>query len=322
MRAISGWKAFSPLLPAAGAAPGGGPCPPVLRFAPSPNGLLHRGHAFSALLNRHLAHSWGGRFLLRIEDIDVARCSDSLAAAAIEDLRWLGLDWCGEVRRQSRHFADYAAAAMQLRAQGLLYQCYASRAEIAAAADGLHDPDGAPLRRRDIPVLTRREEERRELAGAPFALRLDMRRALAVVAAHAEDLAFPALSETAAVERRIAEPARWGDVVLVRKDVPASYHLAVVVDDALQGITHVIRGRDLEAATDIHRLLQALLGLPVPVYHHHALIQDEGGDKLAKSRGSLSLRALRESGVRAADLRAEFGLDREGADTVEKDGTG
>lgn len=301
MTAASGRHAPFPVIPSSGVSR-----TPVLRFAPSPNGLLHRGHGYSALLNQYLAHAWGGRLLLRIEDIDVARCPEEFVEAAIADLRWLGLRWNGEVRRQSRHFADYAEAAEKLRARGLAYPCYASRTEIAAAAGGARDPDGAPLRWRDNPVLAKDEESRRRQSGEPFSLRLDMRCALAAL--DAENLVFPALPETGDIAWQMADPARWGDVVLIRKDVPASYHLAVVVDDALQGITHVIRGRDLEAATDIHRLLQELLGLPVPVYHHHALIRDETGDKLAKSRDSLPLRALRESGVTAETIRAELGF--------------
>lgn len=272
----------------------------MFRFAPSPNGLLHRGHGFSALLNQELARRAGGRLLLRIEDIDLARCSEANVDGIHEDLAWLGVRWDGPVRRQSRHFADYAAAAAALQARGLLYRCYASRAEIAAASAGhdlCRDPDGAPLRWRDQPVLDGREEERRRLAGEPFALRLDMRRALEATAGPGVDLDYPVFSPSGETVRAKADPARWGDVILVRKDTPTSYHLSVVVDDALQGVTHVVRGRDLEAATPIHRLLQVLLGLPVPAYHHHGLVRDADGEKLAKSRGSCSLRALREAGV-------------------------
>lgn len=289
---------------------------PVFRFAPSPNGLLHRGHAFSALLNRSLARRTGGRLLLRIEDIDLARCSEANVTAMLDDLRWLGVRWDGPVRRQSRHFADYAAAAEKLLARGLLYRCYASRTEIAAADLG-RDPDGAPLRHRACPVLDLQEEERRREAGEPFALRLDMQRALAACANTGERLDYPVFSRAFPLaadpmapdaEHRLTDPARWGDVVIVRKDAPTSYHLSVVVDDALQGVTHVVRGRDLEAATDVHRLLQALLGLPVPAYHHHELVRDDEGEKLGKSRGSRSLRALREAGVSRAEIVAGLGF--------------
>lgn len=287
---------------------------PVFRFAPSPNGLLHCGHAFSALLNRQLARRAGGRLLLRIEDIDLARCSEANVTAILEDLHWLGVSWDGPVRRQSRHFADYAAAAEKLLAQGLLYRCYASRTEIAAAGIG-HDPDGAPLRHHARPVLEALEEERRRHAGEPFALRLDMHRALEALAHTGERLDYlvfsPAFPLAAGTECRLADPARWGDVVVVRKDAPTSYHLSVVVDDALQGVTHVVRGRDLEAATDVHRLLQALLGLPLPVYHHHELVRDDEGEKLGKSRGSRSLRALHEAGMSRDEILAGLGFAKD-----------
>ncbi|MGV6871443.1 tRNA glutamyl-Q(34) synthetase GluQRS [Pseudochelatococcus sp. B33] len=271
----------------------------MFRFAPSPNGLLHRGHGFSALLNQELARRWGGRLLLRIEDIDLARCSEANVDAIHEDLMWLGVRWDGPVRRQSRHFADYTAASKKLLARGLLYRCYASRAEIGRGEEpgAGRDPDGALLRWRARPVLDAREEERRRLAGEPFALRLDMRQALDALARAGARLDYPVFSPSGEVAREVADPARWGDVILVRKDTPTSYHLSVAVDDALQGVTHVVRGRDLEAATHVHRLLQALLDLPVPAYHHHDLVLDADGEKLAKSRGSRSLRALREAGI-------------------------
>lgn len=283
---------------------------PVFRFAPSPNGLLHRGHAFSALLNQELARRCGGRLLLRIEDIDTARCSEANVAAIVEDLTWLGVRWSGPVRRQSHHFADYAAAAQRLEAGGLLYRCHASRAEIArsAGSGAGSDPDGAPLLWRDSPVLDPAREEQRRRWGEPFALRLDMRRALDMLSRAGIALDYPTFSPSGETGLRRADPARWGDVVVVRKDTPTSYHLSVVVDDALQGVTHVVRGVDLEAATDVHRLLQALLGLPVPRYHHHGLILDGAGDKLAKSRDSRSLRALREAGATPQAIRAALGF--------------
>jgi len=281
------------------------PAPPVFRFAPSPNGRLHLGHAYSALLNFELARRHGGRFLLRIEDIDVARSRLEYVAGIFEDLRWLGLSWEEPVRHQSQHFASYRAAADRLAALGLLYPCFASRSEIEAAAI-LSDPDGAPV----YPGLWRGadagEVARRKAAGEPFVMRLYM--------AGAERLAGPLVvasfeqDDPFTLEARPAEPARWGDAVLQRKETPTSYHLAVVVDDALQGVSHVVRGTDLEAATDVHRLLQALLGLPAPAYHHHHLITDEKGRKLAKSLRDTSLAELRRDGASPEDIRRMVGV--------------
>lgn len=286
---------------------------PVLRFAPSPNGRLHLGHAYSALLNASLARRLAGRFLLRIEDIDTTRCRPEFEAAILEDLAWLGLTWEVPVRRQSDHFADYAAAADRLRRRGLLYPCLCSRKEIAAAVGDRErehgswprDPDGAPL----YPGLCRHrdpEELRRRIAaGEPHAWRLDMAAALATAPGPHRFIAFdPGGGETEIAAR----PERWGDAVSVRKETPTSYHLSVVVDDALQGVTHVVRGTDLEAATDLHVLLQRLLGLPSPRYHHHGLILDPGGDKLSKSRGSEALATWRARGRSAADLRQKLGF--------------
>ncbi|MDX2263389.1 MAG: tRNA glutamyl-Q(34) synthetase GluQRS [Hyphomicrobiales bacterium] len=274
---------------------------PVLRFAPSPNGELHLGHAYSALFTWETARALGGRFLLRIEDIDRTRCRPEFEAQIYDDLAWLGLTWETPVRRQSEHFADYRAALARLDALGLIYPCFATRKEIAAAAIGA-DPDGAPL----YPGLWRGADEadvaRRMTAGEPYALRLDMARALD--ATGAEPIAWRAFEmrggacEVATVR---AAPERWGDAVLARKDTPTSYHLSVVVDDALQGVSHVTRGADLLAATDLHALLQRLLGLPSPLYAHHRLITLEGR-KLSKSAGDRSLRSLREAGVTAADV--------------------
>ncbi len=271
---------------------------PVYRFAPSPNGFLHLGHAYSALLNFELARESGGRFLLRIEDIDRGRARPEFEAAIYEDLAWLGLAWETPVRRQSEHFNDYAAALEKLDALGLLYPCACKRSDIAhfAAAhpDWPRDPDGAPLYPgfcRDKP----RRPARDILAQGGVALRLDMARAAA--------LAGEGLSWREGGGVVPADPAQWGDVVLARKDTPASYHIAVTVDDALQGVTHVVRGRDLFYATSLHRLLQRLLTLPEPGYFHHGLILDEAGEKLAKSRGSKTLRALRAEGVSAAQVR-------------------
>ncbi len=271
---------------------------PVFRFAPSPNGHLHLGHAFSALLNARMAAETGGRFLLRIEDIDTQRCTDQLVADCLDDLAWLGLTWEEPVLRQSTQFARYTAAAETLAARGLVFRCTCTRGDIQKAAgdDPLRDPDGAIL----YPGTCRLHP-----AGeGAFALRLDSRAALATLPGPLH------WRETGdGMEHVIpADPAIWGDVVLIRKDIPASYHLAVVLDDAMQGVTHVVRGRDLYAATAIHRLLQSLFGLSAPVYHHHALILDDEGKKLSKSAVSTPLRQLRAEGMSAAEIRRRLGF--------------
>jgi glutamyl-Q tRNA(Asp) synthetase len=285
------------------------PACPIFRFAPSPNGRLHLGHAYSALLNFDLARRHGGRFLLRIEDIDVGRSRPDFVAGIFEDLRWLGLSWEQPVRLQSEHFAGYRAAAERLAARELLYPCFASRTEIEAAAPGdatRRDPDGASL----YPGLWRgadpAEVARRKTAGEPFAMRLDMTRAERL--ARPLSVACFAPNDPFTIKLRPAEPTRWGDAVLQRKETPTSYHLSVVVDDALQGVTHVVRGTDLEAATDLHRLLQALLGLPAPAYHHHRLITDEKGRKLAKSLRDTSMAELRRDGASPEDVRRMVGV--------------
>ena len=278
--------------------------PPVLRLAPSPNGYLHLGHAYSALLNDELARRTGGRLLLRIEDIDPARSRPEYVAQVLDDLAWLGVRWEAPVRRQSEHFSDYRAAADKLAARGLLYPCFASRAEIevAAGASAATDPDGAPL----YPGIWRgadpAEIARRKANGEAFALRLDMARALASLGEPLSHKAFE-LDDLSTHGPVSATPARWGDAVIVRKETPTSYHLSVVHDDALQGVTHVVRGADLTAATDLHRLLQALLGLPPPAYHHHRLIAGPGGRKLSKSLGDTSLAQLRREGATPDDIR-------------------
>lgn len=285
---------------------------PVFRFAPSPNGELHLGHALSALTGFEMARRLGGRFLLRIEDIDVARIRPEYVDAIFEDLAWLGLEWEEPVLRQSEHFADYSAAAKVLERLGLLYPCFMTRAELAklaAQSPGSVDPDGAPRVSR-LNGLSADELARRHESGRPYALRLDMERALALVreATGSRTLSFVELAADGHSARRIpARPERWGDVVIVRKDVPASYHLAVVVDDARQGITHVVRGLDLLAATDVHRVLQVLLGLPAPAYHHHRLLTDGSGRKLSKSARDTSLRALRAAGTTPAEIRRLIG---------------
>jgi glutamyl-Q tRNA(Asp) synthetase len=284
---------------------------PVLRFAPSPNGPLHLGHAFSALIGSAMARRLGGRFLVRIEDIDVARCREEHVTGIFEDLAWLGIQWEQPVLRQSQHFSVYSEAAQWLEAQGVLYPCFASRSEIwEAAASGALDPDGAPLYPGLHKSLSRAEIEARIEKGEPYALRLDMRRALRAAARRLDGrpLTFTELDESARPTVIEARPERWGDAVILRKDVPASYHLAVVVDDARQCVTHVTRGRDLYAATDLQRLLQVLLGLPEPLYHHHRLLTDALGRKLAKSERDTALASLRAAGVSGEEIRARVGL--------------
>lgn len=288
--------------------------PPVFRFAPSPNGYLHLGHAVSALLNAEMARAKGGRLLLRIEDIDTARCRPEYEAAIYDDLAWLGLQWESPVWRQSEHWDNYRAALTKLEAMGLVYPSFETRAEIgrlvaAREAQGVwpRDPDGAPLYPGSAKTMVNGERGRRMQFGEPYALRLDLPAALARVGAltWAETGAGPA-GETGNIA---ADPAAWGDVILARKETPTSYHLAVVVDDAAQGITDVVRGSDLFYATAVHRLLQTLLNLPQPRYHHHRLILDADGNKLSKSTQSTGLRELRAQGVSPAEIRRLVGLD-------------
>jgi glutamyl-Q tRNA(Asp) synthetase len=270
---------------------------PRLRFAPSPNGRLHLGHAYSALLNAEIARALHGEMLLRIEDIDPVRCRPELAEALVADLAWLGLAYPAPVWRQSARMSTYRAALEALRARGLVYPCTCTRREIQDAAGSARDPDGAPL----YPGTCRGKP----VPDKPHAWRLDMARALALCPG---PFAYIAFAPGAPDAVRSPDPARWGDAVLARKDVPTSYHLAVVLDDAAQDITHVVRGQDLEAATDLHVLLQRLLGLATPRYHHHGLIRDEAGDKLSKSLRSEALAALRERGVSAGEVRARLGF--------------
>jgi glutamyl-Q tRNA(Asp) synthetase len=285
---------------------------PIFRFAPSPNGHLHLGHAFSALMNFDLAQAQGGRLLLRIEDIDRTRCRSQYETAIYEDLGWLGLTWHEPVRRQSDHLDDYRAALDRLAAMGLVYPSFESRAEIArlvaereANGPWPRDPDGAPLYPGLGRLLPAHERDRRIAAGEPYALRLDLGAAIE----RAGSLFFTEHDFVPRADEVIeAQPEAWGDVVLARKETPTSYHLSVVVDDALQGVTHVVRGEDLFAATSVHRLLQELLDLPVPVYHHHRLILDGEGRKLAKSTGSTGLRELRGRGLTPHDVRRMIGL--------------
>jgi glutamyl-Q tRNA(Asp) synthetase len=287
--------------------------PSVFRFAPSPNGDLHLGHALSALVGWEAARAAGGRFLLRIEDIDTGRARPEFVAGIFQDLRWLGLDWEEPVLVQSTRFAAYAEAARRLEEMGLLYPCFATRAEIeAAAAGGGTDPDGAPLYPGLWKARPAAEIARRKAAGEPFALRIDIDKAMAAANARlaGRPLTFAELGDDGGPQIISAEPALWGDAVIVRKDVPASYHLAVLVDDAWQGVSHVTRGRDLYAATHLHRLLQVLLDLPEPLYRHHRLITGSDGRKLAKSARDAGLRSLREAGATPADVQRLVGLSR------------
>jgi glutamyl-Q tRNA(Asp) synthetase len=285
---------------------------PVFRFAPSPNGYLHLGHALSALLNADMARTANGRLLLRIEDIDRTRCRPEYEAAIYEDLAWLGLAWEEPMRRQSEHFAAYRKALDRLSSMGLVYPSFESRAEIARLVAAREqsgpwprDPDGAPLYPGTAKELSSHERERR-MADEPYALRLDMAAARARAGElHWTETGRGPNGETGRVP---ASAAQWGDVVLGRKETPTSYHLAVVIDDALQGVTDVVRGEDLFWATGVHRLLQALLGLPAPTYHHHRLIRDADGRKLAKSTRATGLRELRAQGITPADIRKLVGL--------------
>jgi glutamyl-Q tRNA(Asp) synthetase len=286
---------------------------PIFRFAPSPNGYLHLGHALSALLNAEMAHAAGGRLLLRIEDIDQARCRPEFEAAIYEDLAWLGIEWEQPVRRQSEHLEDYRAPLAKLDAMQLTFPSFESRAEIArlvgereSHARWPRDPDGAPLypgAARQMPVAERADRIAR---GEPYAIRLDMTRALEWTGA----LRWSESGAGSAGERGVVAtaPEAWGDIVLARKDRPTSYHLSVVVDDAVQGVTHVVRGSDLFWSTSVHRVLQALLGLPAPAYHHHRLIFDDSGKKLSKSTHATALRELRTQGVTPGDIRHMVGL--------------
>jgi glutamyl-Q tRNA(Asp) synthetase len=287
--------------------------PPVFRFAPSPNGYLHLGHAYSALLNFDLARQSGGRLLLRIEDIDPARCRPEFEAGIYQDLAWLGISWETPVRRQSEHLAAYRAALEKLTAMGLIYPAFESRAEIArlvaqreAQAAWPRDPDGTPLYPGIAKSLTPDERVRLLDSAVPYALRLDMAAARVL----SPDLGWTEHGqgpdgETGTVAAR---PEAWGDVIIARKETPTSYHLAVVIDDALQGVTEVVRGADLFWSTSVHRLLQHLLGLPQPAYRHHRLVRDGEGRKLSKSTGATGIRELRATGATPADIRNRVGL--------------
>jgi glutamyl-Q tRNA(Asp) synthetase len=273
----------------------------VTRFAPSPTGFLHLGHAFSALFAWRRARAAGGRFLLRLEDIDTGRCREEFADAILDDLAWLGLDWDGEVRVQSRHLAEYRAVLDSLVARSLLYPCFCTRAdiqrEVEQSAAAPHAPDGSPLYPGTCRSLSRDERDARVATSERHALRLDMQSALAGVS---DTLSFEEEGEATVVCR----PEQFGDMVLARKDAPASYHLCVTHDDAVQGVTLVTRGADLKAATHLQRLLQALMGWPVPAYAHHPLLTDVAGRRLAKRDRAAALHELRGQGHTPAEVRA------------------
>jgi len=287
----------------------------TFRFAPSPNGDLHLGHAYSALLNQRLARAARGRLLLRIEDIDTTRCTPEFEAGVYRDLEWLGLEWEEPVRRQSGHFAEYQAVLDRLIGEDLVYPAFMSRGEIRAhiagsgkrGRDWPRDPDGVPLYPAADKALPVGERKRRIAENLPFAWRLDVEKAMARVS---PDLSWTEFSDdTLGGTRRIeARPQDWGDVIVARRDIPTSYHLAVVVDDALQGISHVVRGQDLFLATGVQRLLQEVLGLPQPAYFHHPLILGPDGRKLSKSLGDTGLAALRQAGASPDDIRTLVGL--------------
>jgi len=284
---------------------------PVFRFAPSPNGALHLGHAYSALFSHDAARAAGGRFLLRIEDIDRGRSRATFIDGIYRDLAWLGLAWEEPVRLQSEHMDDYRSALARLDALGVLYPCFATRREIAAAVASIpahpRDPDGAPLYPDLHKNLDAAGRHRFVNEGRRAALRLDMARACRIAREmNSAPLTFSEHGEGVDGIRGVvpATPEIWGDVVLARKDIGTSYHLSVVVDDAVQRITTVTRGRDLFDASHLHRLLQVLLGLPEPRYCHHRLIRDDSGRRLSKSAGDRSLASLREAGASAAELRA------------------
>jgi glutamyl-Q tRNA(Asp) synthetase len=276
--------------------------PVVTRFAPSPTGLLHTGHAFSALFAYESARRSEGQFVLRIEDLDFTRCRPEFETALQEDLAWLGITWKLPVRRQSDHLSDFAAAADSLQQQGLLYPCFCTRKdiqqEINAVAAAPHGPDG-PVYPGTCKHLSPSERDDRIAAGQPFALRLNLEEAIRITGS---ELKWRDITKG----WQTARPEIFGDIVLIRKDIGSSYHLAVVHDDALQGVTLVTRGMDLFSATHIQRVLQSLLGLPTPEYHHHQLICDHNGKRLAKRDDAESLRSLRERGITANELRARL----------------
>jgi glutamyl-Q tRNA(Asp) synthetase len=278
---------------------------PVFRFAPSPNGALHAGHAYSVLMNERLAAESGGELLLRIEDLDRSRCKREYEDAILADLAWLGVAFSGRVQRQSDPPQAYQDALDRLRAQGLVYPCFCARGRLARASPNMRDPDGAPLYDGRCRSLSQGETAERIAHGEPASLRLDMARALERAPGA---LAWREFGETQSPREVVADPADWGDLVLKPKDMAASYHLAVVVDDWRQGVSDVVRGRDLFAATSAHRLLQHLLGVCPPRYRHHRLVIDSAGKKMAKSKSSSPLAALRAAGATAQAIRSALGF--------------
>jgi glutamyl-Q tRNA(Asp) synthetase len=268
------------------------------RFAPSPTGLLHLGHAASARAVWDMAARVGGEVLLRIEDIDITRCRPEYTAAIYEDLHWLGFEWPELVRVQSEHFADYAGVVEALEARGLAYRCFRTRAEIAAQTSAGKAFTSAPL----APA----EEQARLQAGEAFAWRLSLAACQAALGASYHDLSFQLETETGTETRR-ADPGLHGDIVIARKDSPSAYHIAATHDDALQGMTHIIRGADLADAPHIQTLLQVLMGWPQPIYHHHALLMGPDGKRLSKTHGSISLAELRQDGKTPDDIWAMIG---------------
>jgi glutamyl-Q tRNA(Asp) synthetase len=275
---------------------------PIFRFAPSPNGYLHLGHAYSALLNANMARASGGRLLLRIEDIDRARCRPEYERAIYEDLAWIGLTWEQPVRRQSEHLRDYADALASLRKHDLIYPCFCTRGDIGRAIAGRpgwpRDPDGSPVYPGTCRDLSQTDRAARLTSGDRAAWRLDVQKAIALVRL----LTWREYGTGDVACERACAPQAWGDVVLARRDIGTSYHISVVVDDAKQGITDVVRGEDLYASTSVHRVLQTVLALPAPRYHHHELITDASGHKLSKSRNSQTLRELRATGSTAEEM--------------------
>jgi glutamyl-Q tRNA(Asp) synthetase len=288
---------------------------PVFRFAPSPNGRLHLGHAYSALLNQDMARESGGRLLLRIEDIDTERCTPAFERAIYEDLEWLGIEWEVPVRRQSEHFGDYSAALDALIEAKLAYPAFMSRGAIreliASSPDGgrswPHDPDGAPIYPDNDRIAGEDEARRRMNDGEPYAWRLDMAAAIRRTGKNTSWIETGAGPE-GQIGQILLDPSVWGDVIIARRDVPTSYNLSVVVDDALQGVTHIVRGRDLFHATSVHRVLQEILGLNVPQYHHHQLVMGADGRKMAKSGAGTSIASLRQAGFTPADIRRQIDL--------------
>ena len=275
----------------------------VTRFAPSPTGLLHLGHAYSAFAGWHAARAAGGRFLLRVEDIDADRCRPHFEDAIYEDLTWLGLRWEQPVRRQSRHLADYRLALTKLEEMGVVYPCFctrkAIREEVARVAQAPHGPDGA-LYPGTCRSLSPGERDSRMDSGASYALRLD--------SAKAAEMVGETEWEDELAGRQPLLPGLFGDVVVARRDVPTSYHLSVTVDDHLQGVTLVTRGLDLFQSTHVHRMLQALLGYPSPSYRHHRLISDANGQRLAKRSDAVSIRQLRATGMSPAEIWSIVGV--------------